>query len=106
MSVETSITELKRDLSAIINRAAYSKERIIIMSRGRPKAAIVGLEDLRLLESLQSREQRLAQGMADLEAARVVREQTAECAGGPLPDSVEELRVLWEERADELDGMR
>jgi prevent-host-death family protein len=106
MSTETSISELKRDLSTIINRASYGKERIVIVSRGRPKAAIIGLEDLRQPESLHGKAQRTAQRMTALEAARAVRAQTTDCAGGALPDSVQELRELREERADELDDMR
>ena len=106
MSIEASISELKRDLSALINRAAYGKERIVIVSRGRPKAAIIGLEDLRRLEELQSMGERYAQRMTALEAARAVREQSAAYAVGAPPDSVREIRELREGRADELDGMR
>ena len=106
MSTETSISELKRDLSTIINRASYGKERIIIVSRGRAKAAIIGMEDLRQLESLQSKEQRAARRMTALETARAARAKTKDYAGKTLPDSVQELRELREERADELDDMR
>jgi prevent-host-death family protein len=105
MSVETSISELKRDLSTIINRASYGRERIIIVSRGRPKAAIIGLDDLHRLESLQAAEQLQAERLTALEAARAVRAQSAAYAGGPLPDSVQDLRELREERADDLDAM-
>ena len=105
-AMETSISELKRDLSAIINRAAYGKERIVIMSRGKPKAAIIGLEELRQLEHLEGKEHRVAIGLTALEAARAVREQTAAYAGGPLSDSVQEIQELREDRVDELDRMR
>jgi len=44
--VRISIGELKRDLSGVINQAAYGKERIVIVSRGKPKAAMIGMEDL------------------------------------------------------------
>jgi prevent-host-death family protein len=49
----TSITELKSALSEFLNRAAYGHERIIVASRGRPKAAVISIEDLRRLEELE-----------------------------------------------------
>jgi prevent-host-death family protein len=49
----TSITELKGALSEFLNRAAYGRERIIIASRGRPKAAVIGIDDLHRLEELE-----------------------------------------------------
>ena len=106
MSLETSVSELKRELSSLINQAAFGKERIVIMSRGRPKAALVSMEDLRVLEGLNQQELRRAQRLAALEAARAVRAQVAAEAGGPLPDSVPDLRKVREARADELDSLR
>jgi len=49
----TSISQLKNALSEFLNRAAYGQERIIIASRGKPKAAIISIKDLRLLEELE-----------------------------------------------------
>jgi prevent-host-death family protein len=49
----TSITELKNALSEFLNRAAYGQERIIVASRGKPKAAVISIKDLRLLEELE-----------------------------------------------------
>ena len=49
----TSISELKSALSEFLNRAAYGRERIIVASRGKPKAAVIGIEDLRRLEELE-----------------------------------------------------
>jgi prevent-host-death family protein len=45
-----SITEAKASLSQLVNRVAYSGERVVLESHGRPKAALVGLDDLRALE--------------------------------------------------------
>ncbi|MGQ0571344.1 MAG: type II toxin-antitoxin system Phd/YefM family antitoxin [Armatimonadota bacterium] len=47
-----SIVEAKRDLSRVVNRAAYGHEPIILTSRGRPKAVLLGHDDfLRLTGS-------------------------------------------------------
>ena len=45
-----SVSEMKDTLSEVLNRAAYGRERIVIASRGKPKAAVISLDDLELLE--------------------------------------------------------
>jgi prevent-host-death family protein len=102
---KVSISELKRDLSGIINRAAYGKQRIVIGSRGKPKAAVICLEDLHILESLNQEQSAQARRMSALDAARMVRTGTAARTGGPLPDSAEDLRALREVRTNELAGL-
>ncbi|MGQ9498448.1 MAG: type II toxin-antitoxin system prevent-host-death family antitoxin [Desulfotomaculales bacterium] len=49
--MKVGIAEAKRTLSSLINRVAFGRERIVLVSRGRPKAALVSIEDLLLLES-------------------------------------------------------
>ena len=48
-----SISEMKDTLSEVLNRASYGKERIIVTSRGKPKAAVISVDDLELLEELE-----------------------------------------------------
>ncbi|TET99578.1 MAG: type II toxin-antitoxin system Phd/YefM family antitoxin [Dehalococcoidia bacterium] len=55
-----SVSELKNGLSEFLNRAAYGRERIIVASRGKPKAALIGIDDLHLLEELEEMEDALA----------------------------------------------
>jgi prevent-host-death family protein len=38
---------------AEVNRVAFGGERIILTSRGKPKAVLIGIEDLRKLEGLE-----------------------------------------------------
>jgi prevent-host-death family protein len=45
-----SIGTVKRDISELVNRVAYGGERIVLTSRGKPKAAIVSMEDYQRLE--------------------------------------------------------
>jgi len=97
-----SITQAKNNLADVVNRAAYGKERF----RGKPKAAIVSVEDLRLLESLrEDREARKAEQVVWLTQAEALRQRIAARVGGPLPDSTELLRELREERLDEILGL-
>jgi prevent-host-death family protein len=48
-----SIGQVKRDISDLVNRVAYRGERIVLTSRGKPKAALVSIEDYQRLEHLQ-----------------------------------------------------
>jgi prevent-host-death family protein len=45
-----SIGRIKRDISELLNRVAFGGERIVLTSRGRPKAVIVSLEDYQRLQ--------------------------------------------------------
>ena len=45
-----ALSEARDQLSALINEVAHGKRRIILESHGRPKAALISMEDLNLLE--------------------------------------------------------
>ncbi len=45
-----SISQFKDALSSALNRVAYGRERIVIVSRGKPKAAVISLDDLKRLD--------------------------------------------------------
>jgi prevent-host-death family protein len=45
MALEVSIGQVKRDISELVNRVAYQGERVILTSRGKPKAVLVSLQD-------------------------------------------------------------
>jgi prevent-host-death family protein len=75
-----SISQLKDRLSEYLNRVAFGRERIIVASRGKPKAAVISLSDLELLE--------------ELEDAQAAREALAEYEQGEtisLEQMIEEL---------------
>jgi prevent-host-death family protein len=80
-----SVSEMKDTLSEVLNRAAYGRERIVIASRGKPKAAVISVEDLQLLE--------------ELEDAMAAREALEEHARGETI-SLEELIAELEQNGD------
>ena len=45
-----SLAEARDHLSVLVNDAAHGGHRIVLSSRGRPKAALIGMDDLRRLE--------------------------------------------------------
>lgn len=48
-----SVSEAREDFAELVNRAAYTGERIRIYRRGRPVAAIVPIEDAEYMERLE-----------------------------------------------------
>jgi prevent-host-death family protein len=51
MFKKVRVTEAKAHLSALMARAGYAGERYLIERRGKPLAALVGVEDLERLEA-------------------------------------------------------
>jgi prevent-host-death family protein len=103
-----SMTQAKNELADVVNRAAYGGERIVLLSRGKPKAAIISFEDLQLLEGLrEEKESRRARMESWLIEARALRQKILKRREGvPLPGSVETLRELREERDEQVLGLR
>lgn len=54
MSTVTTV-KARESFSDVINRSAYGKERIVLTRRGKEVAAVVPVEDLKLLEELETR---------------------------------------------------
>ncbi len=44
------------NLSELINRAAYGKERVVLTRRGKALVALVPVEDIKLLEAIEDRQ--------------------------------------------------
>jgi prevent-host-death family protein len=93
---QVNIGTVKRDISELVNRVAYGGERIVLTSRGKPKAAIVSVEDYEQLERATAKAT-LERGRAwlaksDALAARIL----ARRGGEPL-----DVDALWDAvRAD------
>lgn len=66
-----------------INRAAFGNERVLLRRRGRAVAAVVHIEDLRLLEALEDR--------IDLVDARAALAQANKKGAEPLDLILKEL---------------
>ena len=52
---QVSTVDARKQISEIINRAAFGKERMILTRRGKELVAVVPIEDLKLLEALEDR---------------------------------------------------
>jgi len=101
-----SIGQVKRDISDLVNRVAYRGERIVLTSRGKPKAAIVSMEDYQRLEQ-EKVAARLARweawvAQSDALAAKIL----ARRGGEPIDGAAlwEAVRADREERDAEILG--
>lgn len=56
MSMQISIGQIKRDISELVNRVAYAGERIILTSRGKPKAALISMADYERLVQIDHKQ--------------------------------------------------
>jgi prevent-host-death family protein len=79
MTVEVSIGQVKRDISELVNRVAYQGERIVLTSRGRPKAVLVSLGDY---EKLQQVEHEQSTRLVWLAQAQTLAERIRQRRGG------------------------
>jgi prevent-host-death family protein len=80
-----TVSKAKAEFSEVVNRAAKTKERTVVSRRGKGIAAVVPIEDLRLLEHLTREEM----DRQDIEDAR-----KALAEGGnsiPLREFIREL---------------
>jgi prevent-host-death family protein len=80
---QVSTVDARSQLSEIINRAAFGKERLILTRRGKEIVAVVPIEDVKLLEALEDK--------IDLEEARAA-----------LSESKKKGTVSWEKIKKEL----
>ncbi|MCF7848088.1 MAG: type II toxin-antitoxin system Phd/YefM family antitoxin [Kiritimatiellales bacterium] len=51
--VKVSIAEAKSHFSELVSRGAYAQEHIVITRRGKPVAALIGMDELAMLENLE-----------------------------------------------------
>ena len=82
-----NVSKAREEFPEVVNRAAYGKERTIVSRRGKDLAAVISMDDLRLLERLAQEElDRL-----DLEDARAALKETKEKGSVPLRNLMREL---------------
>ena len=65
---QVSIGQVKRDLSELVNRVTYAGERIILTSRGKPKAVLVSMQDYERLLRSENRPAEIQKWLAQTKA--------------------------------------
>ena len=94
-----AIGQVKRDISELVNRVAYGGERVILTSRGKPKAALVSMADYEQLQREQAND-RLAHWQAWVaESDKLTAEILARREGQPL-----DVDALWQAARADLEA--
>ena len=99
--VQIAIGQVRRDISGLVNRVAYGGERVVLTSRGKPKAALVSLDDLEQLRNMAKSQRQTSWQEWKRESERLNQIILAETQGVP-PDidrSLEAARADLEERS-------
>ena len=96
---KVAIGQVKRDISELVNRVAYGGERVILTSRGKPKAALDSIADYERLRREQTNE-RLAHWQTWVaESAKLTAEILARREGQPL-----DVDALWQAARADLEA--
>ena len=96
---KVAIGQVKRDISKLVNRVAYGGERVILTSRGKPKAVLVSMADYERLRQEHAQD-RLARWQAWLaESDRLAADILARREGRPL-----DVDALWQAARADLEA--
>ena len=82
-----NVSKAREEFPDVVNRAAYGKERTIVSRRGKDLAAVIPIDDLRLLERLAREEM----DRLDLEDARAALAEAAKEGTIPLDEAKNRL---------------
>jgi len=71
---DVTTAEARKNLADLLNRVAYTKERVVVTRRGREIAAIVSMDELNLLDSLRTllRDREVQQALEELDSGASV----------------------------------
>jgi prevent-host-death family protein len=95
---KASIAHAKNTLSSLINKVAYGKTRVLLESRGKPKAALISAEDLQKLEQLERKKETPEVRFQVLAQAKALRQKIYRRRKKTLSDSARLLERLREQR--------
>ena len=72
--MDMTTAEARKNLADVLNRVAYTRERVVVTRHGREIAAIVSMEDLSLIERLRTLldQKEVADALDELEAGESV----------------------------------
>lgn len=95
-----NIRKAREKFSEVINTAAIKGERVILLSKNKPKAAIVSLKDLELLETPAIKK---ARRLSQIERIKKIRETLLR--KGMVSNSIATLHKVREDRIEKLSGL-
>jgi prevent-host-death family protein len=102
-----SVMDFRKRIGDILSRVHYTGEQFVIERNGEPVAAIIAIDDLKRLQTLDENIEPLRERWhKSLAEAQALRESIAERQGGLVTDSAEDVRDMRESRANDLNSLR
>jgi len=99
--------QAKGKISKLVASVVKKGERIVLTSRGQPRAALVSIMDLERLEASGSKVARDPQSFINaLDLALEIRNQIFRESDGILQDSAELICEIRDERDEQILGLR
>ena len=86
-----NVSKAREEFPELVNRAAYGKERTIVSRRGKDMAAVIPMDDLRLLERLAREEM----DRLDLKNARAALKEAKKKGTIRLRDLMRERKEVY-----------
>ena len=86
-----NVSKAREQFPEVVNRAAYGKERTIVSRRGKDMAAVIPMDDLRLLERLAREEM----DRLDLKNARAALKEAKKKGTIRLRDLMRERKEVY-----------
>ena len=86
-----NVSKAREEFPEVVNRAAYGKERTIVSRRGKDMAAVIPMDDLRLLERLAQEEM----DRQDLKDARAALKEAKKKGTIRLRDLMRERKEVY-----------
>lgn len=101
------MSQAKGKISELVARVTNRGERIVLTSRGHPKAALVSMDDLERLQSSDAKmECNLQSFFKDLDLAAEIRDRIITESGGVLQNSADLVREIRDERDEQIPSLR
>jgi prevent-host-death family protein len=102
-----SMSRAKEKMSELVSRVIKEGERIVLTSRGKPRAALVSIEDLERLQAADTTRKRdLESFFRDIDRASEVRDKICKERRGILQNSSDLIREMRDERDEQIIGLR
>ncbi len=96
-----STTDLRTEIRRVLNEVGYGQAEYVVEKFGEPTAAIISLEDFRLLQAIK--QQRAASTLRETLAS--IRAQAREIDPAELDALIEEARTdFYRQRSDQADA--
>ena len=93
-----STTELRAEIKRVLNEVGYGQSQYLVEKFGEPTAAIINLEDFRLLQAVKQRQ--AARSLRETLAG--IRQRSQELASGELDALIEEARAEFFRQARDV----